>query len=90
MADLHDALAALGVQIELMTPQQGLPDLVFTANAGLVFENRFFSSRFRHDVRARRRRTSTPGLPRMASRSSRCRTTCSSRGPATPCSAATI
>jgi N-dimethylarginine dimethylaminohydrolase len=30
-----------------------LPDLVFTANAGLVFGNRFFSSQFRHDVRAR-------------------------------------
>src|SRR5262249_52527086 len=31
----------------------GLPDLVFTANAGLIFKDRFFSSRFRHDVRAR-------------------------------------
>jgi N-dimethylarginine dimethylaminohydrolase len=36
-----------------MTPQPGLPDLVFTANAGLVFGRRFFSSRFRHEVRAR-------------------------------------
>jgi N-dimethylarginine dimethylaminohydrolase len=36
-----------------MTPLPGLPDLVFTANAGLVFGNRFFSSRFRHEVRAR-------------------------------------
>ena len=35
-----------------MTPQQGLPDLVFTANAGLVFGTRFFSSRIRHAVRA--------------------------------------
>ena len=43
----------LGVQVELMTPQPGLPDLVFTANAGLVFGKRFFSSRFRHEVRAR-------------------------------------
>jgi N-dimethylarginine dimethylaminohydrolase len=50
---LHDTLVGLGVQIELMTPQQGLPDLVFTANAGLVFGPRFFSSRFRHEVRAR-------------------------------------
>ena len=45
--------SSLGVQIELMTPQKGLPDLVFTANAGLVFGSRFFSSRFRHEVRAR-------------------------------------
>jgi len=50
---LHDTLVELGVQLELMTPQQGLPDLVFTANAGLVFHKQFFTSRFRHEVRAR-------------------------------------
>src|SRR5437764_5145396 len=50
---LHDALIDLGVQVERMTPRPGLPDLVFTANAGLVFGNRFYSSRFRHEVRAR-------------------------------------
>lgn len=51
--NLHDALLRLSVNVELMTPQAGLPDLVFTANAGLVFKDRFFSSRFRHGVRAR-------------------------------------
>jgi N-dimethylarginine dimethylaminohydrolase len=50
---LHDTLVDLGVKIELMLPQPGLPDLVFTANAGLVFKDRFFDSRFRHEVRAR-------------------------------------
>jgi N-dimethylarginine dimethylaminohydrolase len=50
---LHDALVGLGVSIERLTPQPGLPDLVFTANAGLVFQHRFFSSRFRHEVRTR-------------------------------------
>jgi N-dimethylarginine dimethylaminohydrolase len=50
---LCEMLVSLGVQVELMHPQPKLPDLVFTANAGLVFNNRFFSSRFRHDVRAR-------------------------------------
>ncbi len=50
---LYQTLCDLGVQVELMTPQPGLPDLVFTANAGLIFGNRFFSSRFRHEVRAR-------------------------------------
>jgi N-dimethylarginine dimethylaminohydrolase len=50
---LHQTLRRLGVQVELMTPQPGLPDLVFTANAGLIFGRRFFSSRFRHEVRAR-------------------------------------
>jgi N-dimethylarginine dimethylaminohydrolase len=50
---LHDTLRGLGVKIELLTAQPGLPDLVFTANAGLMFKNRFYSSRFRHEVRAR-------------------------------------
>jgi N-dimethylarginine dimethylaminohydrolase len=50
---LHDTLAGLGVRIELLEPKQGLPDLVFTANAGLMFQDRFFSSRFRHEERAR-------------------------------------
>jgi len=50
---LYETLVELGVTIELMTPQKGLPDLVFTANAGLVFNQRFFSSSFRHEVRAR-------------------------------------
>jgi N-dimethylarginine dimethylaminohydrolase len=50
---LCDVLRGLGVAVELMTPQPGLPDLVFTANAGLVYGTRFFSSRFRHQVRAR-------------------------------------
>jgi N-dimethylarginine dimethylaminohydrolase len=50
---LHDTLVGLGVQVDLMQPQPGLPDLVFTANAGLMFKERFYSSRFRHEVRAR-------------------------------------
>jgi N-dimethylarginine dimethylaminohydrolase len=50
---LHDTLVGLDVQIECMTPQPGLPDLVFTANAGLVYEHRFFSAQFKHEVRAR-------------------------------------
>jgi N-dimethylarginine dimethylaminohydrolase len=50
---LYDALVGLGVAVELLEPRKGLPDLVFTANAGLVFGRRFFSSRFRHEVRAR-------------------------------------
>lgn len=50
---LRETLVGLGVQVELMTPHPGVPDLVFTANAGLVFEDRFYSSQFRHEVRAR-------------------------------------
>lgn len=50
---LHDTLVGLGVKVERMTPQPGLPDLVFTANAGLMFHNTFLSSRFKHEVRAK-------------------------------------
>ncbi|MFN4260460.1 MAG: dimethylarginine dimethylaminohydrolase family protein [Gemmataceae bacterium] len=50
---LYETLGRLGVCVELLTPQPGLPDMVFTANAGLIFGRRFFSSRFRHEVRAR-------------------------------------
>ena len=52
-AGLHAALVSLGVEVPTMTPQPGLPDLVFTANAGLVFRGTFLSSRFRHEVRAK-------------------------------------
>ena len=48
---LHDTLVDLGVVVDLMDPAGGLPDLVFTANAGLVFGDLFLSSRFRHGVR---------------------------------------
>ncbi|QDU22150.1 Amidinotransferase [Urbifossiella limnaea] len=50
---LRDTLLSLGAAVEELTPRPGLPDLVFTANAGLVFGKRFLSSRFRHEVRAR-------------------------------------
>jgi N-dimethylarginine dimethylaminohydrolase len=50
---LYDAMCGVGVVVEQLQPKPGLPDLVFTANAGLVFRKRFFSSRFRHEVRAR-------------------------------------
>lgn len=46
-------LKELGATVELMTAVPGLPDLVFTANAGLMFGNKFYSARFRHEERAR-------------------------------------
>ena len=48
---LHNGLCDLGVAIERIEPVPGLPDLVFTANAGLVYRNTFIVSRFRHGVR---------------------------------------
>ena len=79
----------LGVQVELMTPQQGLPDLVFTANAGLVFGNALLQLALSpRGARPRDAASSTPGSPSTASRSSTCPKACTSRGPATRCSAA--
>lgn len=51
--ELRNTLTSLGVTVEILTPQPGLPDLVFTANAGLMFHQLFLSSRFKHEVRAK-------------------------------------
>ncbi|MGF1579284.1 MAG: dimethylarginine dimethylaminohydrolase family protein [Gemmataceae bacterium] len=51
-AKLHETLVGVGVEVKLLEPRDGLPDFVFTANAGLVYGNRFVSSRFQHKVRA--------------------------------------
>ncbi|MGE3818296.1 MAG: dimethylarginine dimethylaminohydrolase family protein [Isosphaeraceae bacterium] len=48
---LREELETLGVVVQTLTPEPGLPDLVFTANAGLIHHNTFISSRFRHGVR---------------------------------------
>ena len=44
-------LRAAGAEVELQPPQEGLPDLVFTANAGLLNGRRFVPSRFRNPER---------------------------------------
>lgn len=41
----------LGLEIEQVEPEPDLPDLVFTANAGLVYRNNFFPSNFRFKER---------------------------------------
>jgi N-dimethylarginine dimethylaminohydrolase len=48
---LHALLAQLGTDIRLMTPVPRLPDLVFTANAALVWRDVAFVARFRHSAR---------------------------------------
>jgi N-dimethylarginine dimethylaminohydrolase len=44
---LRDTLQSLGCQIEVVAPQPNLPDMVFTANAGLVLGDRVICSNFR-------------------------------------------
>jgi N-dimethylarginine dimethylaminohydrolase len=41
----------LGIEIALVEPRPGLPDMVFTANAGLVWKDKFIASNFRYEVR---------------------------------------
>lgn len=41
----------LGVGIELIEPRPGLPDMVFTANGGIVWQDSFIVSNFRHEQR---------------------------------------
>jgi N-dimethylarginine dimethylaminohydrolase len=57
----------LGHEVELIDPEPGLPDMVFAANGGLVFEGRALGARFNHDERvpegpAYLRRLETLGL----------------------------
>ena len=48
---LVTTLTEAGAEVELLEPQAGLPDLVFTANAGTVNNGRYVPSRFRHPYR---------------------------------------
>ncbi len=45
------ALLSEVADVERITPIAGVPDMVFTANAGLVLEHRFVASHFRHPQR---------------------------------------
>jgi N-dimethylarginine dimethylaminohydrolase len=48
---LVECLRQAGADVEVMDPVDGLPDLVFTANAGIVNGRQFVPSRFRHPER---------------------------------------
>ncbi|MBI4421225.1 MAG: hypothetical protein HY560_10395 [Gemmatimonadetes bacterium] len=50
---LTETLERLGVTLERMEPVPGLPDMVFTANAGVVVDGCAVPSRFRHPERQR-------------------------------------
>lgn len=41
----------LGMKVNLIKPRQGLPDMCFTANCGIIAGNIFLSSRFRNEER---------------------------------------
>jgi N-dimethylarginine dimethylaminohydrolase len=50
---LHTLLRSLGARVELLPARRGVPDLVFTANAGLVKGRTLIRSNFRHPERQR-------------------------------------
>ena len=45
--DLHDTYLALGHEVELIDPLPGFPDMVYTANGGLVIDGIALGPRFR-------------------------------------------
>jgi N-dimethylarginine dimethylaminohydrolase len=49
---LYATLTSLDCDVHLISPQPGLPDMVFTANAGLTVGRQFIPSNFRHKERA--------------------------------------
>lgn len=51
--DLRRLIEESGAAVELMEPVAGLPDLVFTANAAMIYEETAVLARFRHEVRQR-------------------------------------
>ena len=51
--DLHLALEESGAKISLVEPVAGLPDLVFTANAAVIFRELAIIAHFRHAERQR-------------------------------------
>lgn len=48
---LRSTLVTAGADVEVIDAQPGLPDMVFTANCGLVDGNRFFPGRMKHPER---------------------------------------
>jgi arginine dihydrolase len=49
---LHATYTDLGLEIELAAPEAGLPDMVFTANAAVLWDGRAVLSNFHHAERA--------------------------------------
>ncbi len=48
---LHQCLKDTGAKISQLTPIDGLPDMVFTANAAVIFRKRVVLARFKHQQR---------------------------------------
>jgi N-dimethylarginine dimethylaminohydrolase len=49
---IHDAYVRAGHDVAIVEPVEGLPDMVFAANAGLMVDGRVLAARFRYPERA--------------------------------------
>jgi len=48
---LHETITRCGAQIDLVAQVRGCPDMVFTANAGLLYKNKIVLPHFKHKER---------------------------------------
>lgn len=48
---LHDVFIDLGHRVDLLEPEPGLPDMVFTANGAIAVDGKVLVARFRHRYR---------------------------------------
>jgi N-dimethylarginine dimethylaminohydrolase len=67
-AGLHRTLLTRGASIEVIDPEAGLPDLVFTANAAVVLDRKVLPARFRHPERQRERPVFAAGFRALQAR----------------------
>ncbi|WP_431943613.1 dimethylargininase [Micromonospora marina] len=49
---LRETLVALGHEVHLLTPEAGLPDMVYAANGAFVVDGTVYGARFKHEQRA--------------------------------------
>ncbi|NES16381.1 amidinotransferase [Micromonospora sp. PPF5-17] len=49
---LRETLLGLGHEVHLLTPERGLPDMVFAANGAFVVDGTVYGAQFKHEQRA--------------------------------------
>ncbi|MFR9774554.1 dimethylargininase [Micromonospora sp. MS34] len=49
---LRETLVGLGHEVHLLTPERGLPDMVFAANGAFVVDGTVYGAQFKHEQRA--------------------------------------
>ncbi|MEU4337698.1 dimethylargininase [Micromonospora lupini] len=49
---LRETLVGLGHEVHLLTPEPGLPDMVYAANGAFVVDGSVYGARFKHEQRA--------------------------------------